>query len=119
MKRLIKLNILYVFFIYFLNFNMRRAFIGKVKSTLERVLLVESDEPEQLLPPTPEQMLALERVERLRERVAEVRRIIGLVGLRHLLRNNALSLRIRELLDGFRLDELPQDIINAVNDLPV
>jgi hypothetical protein len=110
---------------------MRRAFIAKVKSGLEKVLLVEDIEPEieaeSELPPTPEELLAQEHDEeylklvKATRRIQEIRRLLFLLprGLKNLVRNNPVSARIRELLDGVRLDTLPGDLLEKLNDLNI
>lgn len=105
---------------------MRRAFIAKVNRGLERVLRVSAEEPEEL-PLTPEQLAAQEQEEQYQQlatatlRVAELRRLLLLIprGLRTFGRNNTTVIRIRELLANMRLDTLPADLVELINELPI
>lgn len=111
---------------------IRRAIVKKITRAAERVLRLEPEEENQKeenvhnLPPTPEELLALEEAEqkeiydaRVKQKLIQLQHIIFSLprGLKQRLTDNELCNRIRELTADIRVEDMPQKLLDALNDL--
>lgn len=106
----------------------RQRFVNFVSRNLERALRVdqadsaaEEEVPEEVLPMTPQQLLDLEREEyfRVHRAVQRLRELVLILprGVRRHLLQHPVVLEVRELLRGLRVDQIPAELLNLLNDL--
>lgn len=114
---------------------MRRALANKINSGMERVLglrdyheprpEISIDELKRLsLPPTPMELLNNERKEydqRVMEKLIIVQQILMTLPVRAKRRvmNNVVANKIREQLEGVRVEQIPERMLDWLNDLQI
>lgn len=113
--------------------SRRRRFINGVNSLLTRALNVndqddysdhEVRQSEDIhYVPTPQELLDQEREQyfRVHRQIQELRRLVTIVprGIRRRLMESETMNRIKEILDNTRLEDLPGDLLEVLNDLNI
>lgn len=106
--------------------SRRVRFIAAVNRNLERVLRVNVPEAEELpqvegviLPPTPEELLVLEAGNVQQQRLQVLRRVLFAIpsGVARRMLQHHTVLEIRELLRNVRLEDIPGELLEILNNL--
>lgn len=89
----------------------RRRFANFVNRNLERALMIRQDNNNRIEETE-------EEVQNQVQRIAQIRAILASIprGVRRLVANETLQ-RIREALSGLRIDQLPAEILEQLNEL--
>lgn len=107
---------------------MRRALVNKLTRGTERVLglkpeCVPSELPSDMsLPPTPSELIREERDaynQELRNKFIQIEHLLRMLPreIKRSLMNNPVANRIRELLVDVRVEQIPERLLEMLNDL--
>lgn len=113
---------------------MRRAFVNKLTSGAERLLRLKPEEKTSelsandlqgmTLPPTPEELLAQENQvadSRVHEKLLIIQHILLTIpaGVKSSVAKSAVGMKIRELLADIRIEQIPEKMLQMLNDLDI
>lgn len=99
--------------------SRRVRFIAAVNRSLERVLHVAPEEEVVNLPPTPEELLLIEAGNVQQQRLQVLRRVLFAIpsGVARRMLQHHTVLEIRELLRNVRLEDIPRELLDILNNL--